>query len=231
MKRLLLLSAILMVAAAVASAAPIQCFTANTLQDLVADGSCASQGLIFSGFSFTSLGSGSSHLLASQVAVSLTQVTPPGPFGDNWVFSVVPYFVGTNRVTTFMAGFDLSYTVSVASPNPAGVVSLIQSTDLLNTGSTANLDIATDTQTSLTPAQIITLITKGCATCGEASSSLYALTSFKTSTVVTIPTVGGRPVSTFEQDFASTVPEPVTFLLIGSGLIGLAFLRRRSPKS
>jgi hypothetical protein len=51
------------------------------------------------------------------------------------------------------------------------------------------------------------------------------------------PVAGGGSVSSFSQTFSvpgggsgsgSTVPEPVTMMLVGSGLVAVGFLRRRT---
>ncbi len=227
MKRVLLLIVALIVATTVGSAATM--CVSTTMATLVGYGSagCEVQGVLFSNFQFLSLGTGSNQISdLSLINATLSSDNSTMPFTQNWVFS------STTSGGTFRAGFTLSFDVSVVSGNPYGVVGLVQSTDYLNTGAIANLDTAVDNQTGL-PTNVTPnpLSTAGCSGCGLKTSDPYLLTSIHTATTVTVPTVGGRPVSTFEQDFASIAPEPVTFVLIGSGLIGLAFVRRRFRKS
>jgi hypothetical protein len=41
----------------------------------------------------------------------------------------------------------------------------------------------------------------------------------------------GDELSSFSQSFHTGVPEPMTFVLIGTGLVGIGWIRRRTRKS
>ena len=107
MKRLLLLTLVLMVATTVASAASM--CTSDTLANLILEGSCESQGMLFTftAGSFSSTGG----LLASDVNASLQASHPGSLYANKWIFSTP-----TNG-DTFVAGFTLSYTVSIVQGN------------------------------------------------------------------------------------------------------------------
>src|ERR1700690_257668 len=217
MKRLLLLTVILIAATSIASAATA--CVSGTLASLISDGSCQSQGLIFSGFTL----SGTSLSSSSIVATLQAYQTGDGTYADNWTF--------TRNGGPFSSSFTLSYTVQVASGNSLGVNKIYQTQDQFKGGSipgSTNLVTATDTETVGAITEN-TVSLDALSDAGETKSTPeYSLDSFSTSTFVHIP---GKSVLYYSQTFYSNAPEPVTFLLIGSGLIGLTFLHRKIRKS
>jgi hypothetical protein len=212
MKRLLLLTLTLLVAVSVGSAAPL--CTTTSLDVLIGYGSvgCTSQGLTFSNFAI----SDGNSFLNSSVQAQLQAYSSGGQFFDNWIFS---------KTGTFTTGFTLSYTVTVTPGNALSIVQLVQTKDQINTGFTPNGITASDLEPGVTPFPIML---KGTSPAEETfQSNPYGLGSLTTTTTITVP--AGNVLS-YEQDFTSESPEPVSFILIGSGLIGLAFLRRRMHK-
>ena len=221
MKRLLLVSMILMAAAAGVSATPLPCAGNTNLAALIATnaaGGCTSQGVIFSNFSYTGGGSKTSALVLATLVTDNTF----GQNGDGWSFGP------SGGWTT---GYTLGFTVTVTSNPYLGVIDLVQTVDQIFAGATGvnNHVAASDVESGgvlPNPLHMIATTAGG----ETAQSNMYSLQTITSLSTITVPS--GRTLSNYEQVFYSTyVPEPVTFLLIGSGLIGLAFLRRRSQKS
>jgi len=233
MKRLLHLSVILMAVAAVGSATPTTlCSTANTLANLIAmdaTGGCISQDKVFSNFVYTGGGS----ITAANVAVQLVAILGPNDV-HGWIFSPA---TGAAWTTPFTLSYDI--TVNAANPN----VSIIGSADQINTTIRPNRIIVNDVQTGLAVGDVNpgTLTMTGLSNAAETDSTVSPFTDYSIHTVSTLsfgptgsaPRAGG--LLSFEQNWyeqnSPETPEPVTFVLIGSGLIGLTFLRRRSQKS
>jgi len=214
MKRLLVLTVILVAAASVASATP--CLGSTTLAALIAEGSCTSQGVTFSHFTYSGGGSITSNLVIA------TLVNSSG-YSDGWSFG---------PAHGWTTSFTLGFTVSVTPGNSEGVGQITQTADQMFAGLTGstNLDTASDTESlGVTPNPLI----MGAAGNGpgeNTQSNPYSLTQVVTASSVHV--VPGHNVSHYQQLFYSeALPEPVTFVLIGSGLIGLAFLRRRFVKN
>jgi len=226
MKRLLLLSTILMAAAAVLSATPLPCVASTTLGALIATngaGGCTSQGLIFSNFAYTQ---GTSSVTAAKVLATLVIDDTPGQTGDGWTFGPSSGWGSSTSVT-----FGLSFTVTVNPVQHSGVTSMNQTVDQIFAGAarSTNNVTATDTESAgITPHPVSLSATTGAGMFGQ--TDMYTLNTVSTSTNFSVASL--KDLNQYRQVFYSTsVPEPVTFLLIGSGLIGLAFLRRRSQKS
>ncbi|MEN6536650.1 MAG: hypothetical protein ABFD89_23545 [Bryobacteraceae bacterium] len=210
--RLLVLSVVFFAAVAVLPAATIpQCITSGTLAQLTgmsAEG-CISQDKIFSNFQYTGTVS------AANINVNLVLQTGASDI-HGWSF--VP-------TTAWVDGFTLSYDISVAPGNP--FVAIVLSKDQMNSGGVPNGITINDTQTGVTPSPLAMTGTLG----GETVfSNAYNLQTVHTSSVATIPV--GRNLLSYEQDFfeGSSIPEPVSFVLIGSGLLGVGLLRRRVSK-
>jgi hypothetical protein len=231
MKKLLLLVTILMVATTVLSATPTtQCTAATTLANLISynsTGGCVSQDKIFSNFAYTPVSSPFS-ISAGNVDVTLVAILGANDT-HGWSFTPAN---GQDWIT----GFTLSYTISVV-PGLATGVKIYQSTDQINTTPKPNQVLVTDIQTGLGLGDTNpgTMTVNGTSVFTEtAATGVYNDSSVHTSSTLSFTnparTKGG--LITYEQDWyeVNSAPEPVTFLLIGSGLIGLTFLRRRLNK-
>jgi hypothetical protein len=215
MSRLLVLIVIVFAAAAVLPADPITCPQSGVLSELTgmsAEG-CAVQDKIFGNFVYTPVPGG---VPAANINFNLVFQTGTSDI-HGWSF--VPG-------TAWTLGFTLSYDITVASGNPG--LALVLSKDQMNSGGVPNGITINDTQTGVTPSPLALTGTIG----GEiVSSNAYNLQTVHTSSVATIP--AGRNLLSYEQDWFeadTTVPEPVSFVLIGSGLPGLLLLRRRVSK-
>ena len=217
MKRLLMLTVVLMAVVTAVSAVPIPCPTTTTmafLQSMGAEG-CISQDKVFKGFSY----SGGGGITAADVSATL--VFQPSPSNEDihgWIFT------GSSAWTT---GFTLSYTISVA-PGVSGVA-IVQSKDEMNAGRPPNGVRISDVQTGVGTLNLTD-------TSEILFSDLYNMQSITTTSTVTFGNGTGPSgaLQTYQNNWFEaqipSVPEPVTFVLIGSGLIGLTFLRRRLKK-
>ena len=229
MKRLLLLTVILVAATTVLSAAPIQCSSAATLADLISynvAGGCVSQDKIFSGFAYTGGGSISDNLITVHLVAILGTNDVHG-----WSFNPA------NNLS-WTTGFTLSYTISVAPGNTG--LSIFESADQINTTVRANRVVVTDIQTgiglgdtdpgTLTTTGLSNATTTASTTVPYSDASIHTVSTFSFGPSGSAPRAGA--LLSYEQDWyeQSSAPEPVTFVLIGSGLIGLTFLRRRLHK-
>lgn len=214
MRKFLALGVVVFAAAAALQAAPIACPTTATLADLIALGAsgCQSQDKIFNNFSYSSSG-----VSAANIGVNLVLQTG---VSDIHGWSFVP-------TTAWTSGFSLSYTISVAPGFPN--VGIVGSKDQMNSGFRPNGVTASDVQTGVTPNPIF--LSGGVGGTETAFSNPYVLLSVTTTTTAVV--ASGSNLLSYEQDWfeTSTIPEPVSFVLIGSGLLGLAFLRRRLNKS
>ena len=232
MKRLLLLSVILMATTAVLSATPTtECSTATTLASLIAmdaTGGCISQDKIFSNFAY----SGGGSITAANVTVHLVAILGPNDV-HGWSFNP------TNNLS-WTVPFTLSYDITVNSLDP--LTSMFESADQINTTIRGNRVVVTDVQTgigigdtnpgTLTTTGLSNASTTASSTVPYADYSIHTVSTFGYGPAGSAPRAGA--LLSYEQDWyeqnSPEVPEPVTFVLIGSGLIGLTFLRRRSQK-
>ena len=206
--RFLVLSVIVFATAAVLPAVPIVCPQSGALSVLIAmsaDG-CQSQDKIFSNFAYTGD--------VAATAVNFNLVLQTGT-SDIHGWSFIPE-------TAWTVGFTLSSDITVAPGNP--YLAIILSKDQMNSGGVPNGITINDTQTG-----VGVLALTGTIGGETVFSSGYNLQTVHTSSIATVPQ--GRSLLSYEQDwFEGAIPEPVTFVLIGSGLLGLGLLRRRVGK-
>ena len=130
----------------------------------------------------------------------------------------------TQISNTWTTGFTLSYTIAVdLTINPA--LRMFTSTDQMNAGLIPSGITISDTQTGVTPSP---LVLTGVTTDAETiQSNPYSLTSLTTTSIVDFHG-GNWTLASYEQDWYETaIPEPMSFVLIGTGLLGLGLLRRR----
>ena len=209
MSKIFVLSMVLLASVAVVQAELVPCPESGALTlltGLSSDG-CISQDKIFSDFAY------SGDVAAADVNINLVLQTGTSDI-HGWSF--VP-------LTAWGVGFTLSYTITVAPGNP--LVAIIQSKDQMNSGSIPNTVTINDIQTGVTPSPLV--LSGAGAGIETVFSDLYNLQTVHT---VSTATVGaGSNLLSYEQDFVEStgIPEPVSFVLIGSGLLGLGLLRRR----
>jgi hypothetical protein len=220
MRKLLVLVVLAVAFSAVASADPILCTDASltNLQALINQsqaGGCYVQDKLFTNWSY------SGTTAATNVGFNVIfSAAIPGI--DVHGFSFTPKDdVGLPSIWT--ADFSLGYTISVIQPS---VMTIIGVTDQMMLGPTAN-----SSTTSWTHSNGYNFnLSQGGSTTG--SSLFPGVTSVDSLAVVTIPGGTGSYVVSLEEDFTQiSTPEPMTFVLIGTGLVGLGLIRRRVRKS
>jgi len=214
MKKLLLLLIVAVAFSASASAAAIDtpCVNGLTVGTLITSGGCWIQDKIFTNWTYT----GGGTVAAANV-------------GINVIFSVVPGteihgFTFTPEAAVWGTSFTLGYTIAILS----GPNSIVSAQDQLLLGEFPNLTSGVSTKGN----GEVYVMSQALATDGSIfATPVLSLTS---STAVTIPAGAGNFVASLEEVYTqadTVIPEPMTFLLIGTGLVGLGLLRRRARKS
>lgn len=205
-KCLLCLLLLLVVAGAQLSATPVLCTTLATLQDYLnanAGGGCYVQDKLFSNFNYSGGG-----VSAGNVQVTATLSLLPGI--DIHGFTFVPNTVWTSN-------FALGYDISVIPPSNKAITAAL---DQFNVGPGANAATLTSAKSN----GITFNLTSGSAT---QSATFPAVTTLHSAATATIP--ANAFIISLEEQYQQEVviAEPMTFLMIGTGLASLGFLRRR----
>lgn len=221
MRKLAIFVVLALAFSAVASATVFDCPLVTTLATLTttfgptSGNQCQSQDKLFSNFFYQAVGS---DPIASNVTASLRFQTVGDIDVHGWGFQP------TNAWTQ---GFLLSYDIFVIGGSSSKTY-IYQSKDQMFTVPSNNLSTAMDYQVGVTPYPLS--MTSGSET---VYSTIYNLQTIHTATTATI--VGTSNMNSYEQSWfentGSGVPEPMSFVLIGSGLVGLGLMRRRTRKS
>ncbi len=222
--------------AGMASAAPVACPT-GTVQDYTTTvntaGGCIQDGLLFSQFQYLSSASGAGIALpATGVAVAPLVNAAGTGFG----FQIVGGFAsGTNSVSTG----SLQYQVATTNNLP-----LLTTLSLSFNGTFTGSGIANVSE-NYCPGGMVVPPGAGCPSglsnffvqTSQALTRLENSVTFAGVNSLTVSkdiqvnggTSGSATISSVTNQFqqASPVPEPSAFLLMGSGFVGLALLRRR----
>jgi hypothetical protein len=216
MRKLLFLLTVALIATTAAWANPA-CTTLIGTNVLSGGAICDAGGLTFSNFSGSILyGAGMPtplqvNLLSVSVGSYVTlQFTPVmGGTTNNADFSF--YF----NVTGPVNGVDLT-NAGTGMPAPTVILERVCSQPLTNNICPAGTQLAEMT-VSGGDSQIVFPFPNGSV------NSLYVYKDIR------VPF--GDELSSFSQSFHTGVPEPMTFVLIGTGLVGIGWIRRRTRKS
>ena len=220
MRKLMFFVVLVLAFSAAASAAPILCTDASltnlqTLMNTNTAGGCYVQDKLFTNWSYVPLAGGTA---ATNVGFNVI-FSGAIPGIDVHGFTFTPKDdVGLPSIWT--TGFTLSYTISVIQPS---IMVMAGVTDQMMLGSTAN-----GTTVAWTHSNGVNFNLSQGSTTG--STMFPGVTSIDSLATVTIP--GGSYLVSLEEDYTQiATPEPMTFVLIGSGLVGLGLIRRRTRKS
>jgi len=221
MRKLLVLVISALVFSAAASAAPL-CVNTMTLATLIGTEGCEVQDKLFSNWSYT--GGGAVH--AENVGINVIFGTPVSGI-DIHGFTFAPTPAGSGLGGVWVADFTIGYTISVL---PWSSFYVVGATDQMMLGPLANASLARSLKGPDGTIATFNLSQAGVLT---QSATFSGVKSLESSTTVTIPTGGAANfVSSIEEDYVqANIPEPMTFGLIGTGLLALGFIRKRTRKS
>jgi len=221
MNRFLMLVAFSLLSLAVASASPIPC-SVNTGFDNPVSGTTVvtCDGLTFDNFQV---------LDATGNTIGAVDILSAGACGNNEVcLSFNPNLLAGSDVDLM---FDVwggvsQIDMSVGGDN-ASVMERACANPIATTGALAFLCTNSAGTTSVAPLGLITVSS------GTPGQPIFSGTFGPVSPVYIFKNIlvgPGGQLSEFTQSFQTTVPEPISLVLLGSGLLGLGLLRRRSRK-
>jgi hypothetical protein len=223
--KLSVLLAITLVFVSAASAAPL-CVAGGTMASYksLGSGGCTIGNALFSNFIYLSTASGTGAVVPD-TAVFLT---PAGDtFNPGIVFSTTGWTIPSGSLTDdSLVDSTIKFTVSILD----GTSTLEDGTLTLSSYAVSGTGFADITET-IKPSSIQLQVDSG----GPFVSHLYFPPTNSVSVlkdlVVAVPqgSTGTASISMFEEDF-SEAPEPVSTVLIGSGLLGLGLWRRRAVR-
>jgi len=221
LKRLLVVSTMLLMFSMIGSAALADCLAVTTLAQAIADnavGGCQHLDKIFSNFAYVGSDPTSSINASHQYTAS------PGNTADvhGWLFAL------PGNWTT---SFTLSYDITIAAGFPLQVIMAIK--DQENSGIVPNTTSITDTESVLAPPSAVNTYTVNVngSVPTETSQKVFVppATHIHTSSTFT-PGASGQ-LTSYEQDWfestISNVPEPATVLLAGGALLIFGWVARK----
>lgn len=202
---------VLALVSAQASITPCANTTLQGLLNLNATGGCQVDDKIFSAFTYNP---GAGDPSAALVNANLNANSGSLIYG--WTFQT-----GTNWVSNFTLGYTVTVDTTVATGCPSCV--LVKATEQINGQIPSS--VAGSITEGANPTVNINLSGSGAsATLTENLTAATSLTKVATFTGVD----SNNKFFSYESDVVqSAVPEPMTFSLMGAGLLGLGLLRKR----
>ena len=238
MKLTVILGTLGMALVSTANAAPL--CVSGTIADykaLGADG-CIIADKLFSNFIYAST-SGGTGVAVADTAVFVTPVVPSGTGiyspGPGLIFASDNWFVPSASTTT-ASYVDSSFSFTVTALNGSGAL-LEDGTLTLGQFSVAGTGLVDITET-INPASLQLQVDSAGPLVDHKSFAPTSTVNVLKDLLVAVPrnrtgsATGSAQVFSFEEDFSqvSAVPEPIGAALIGSGLLALGVLRRRSKQ-
>jgi hypothetical protein len=208
MKKLVLV-ALTAVATMMADPIPQQPCPSTTLADLVAGGSCLIGDKLFNNFTFSQPDGGTIN--TAQVSVSFDNV------GQEY------YLIFGGAGTAITTGFTIGWTVSVQDPIMR--ISVVKDQAFFSANATGHtVDFTLQADGGPIQAGTATTSNGNVNFLGQWASVIVNTAKFNPS--------GPGSLRSIEQTIAQTpIPEPMTFVLSGAGLLALGLIRRRQNKA
>lgn len=218
MKKVLLLSGILALGAVASFGTPIDtCTTDHTLSAIMTAGSCEVGDKIFSGFSYTP---GSSDGTAADVDVAGTNSIATETFGLQFT---------SDLAAAWSTGFTLSFNIAIdqtacLSLYGSGACVITGTQDQMQGGAAGSSDTAALSVLHTTGGTV----TLNALSTNDETGQILGLNQTTMADTFTGTASGSWPITQFGTEvFQTAVPEPVTFSLMGIGLLGIGLLRKR----